>query len=148
MRRRIASPYRFLIDECLGLNDVPNAMIEGLEQGEEVIRLQERFDRGTEDEKWLRKAGSEGLVIITKDGRLRYRPNERAALIEANTAVFTVTSGPGIVMGATLRFGLPTMRRALRGQRTPLVGHVLPDGRISLSIVAGDACSKLVKRPR
>lgn len=147
MPRRLEPPYRFLIDECLGLNDVPNAMIEALEEGEEVVRLQDVFERGTEDEKWLRKAGAEGFIVVTKDGRLRYRPNERAALIEANTAVFTVTSGPGKVMGATLSGGLPTMRRVLRGQKTPLVGHVLPDGRISLSIVDGDACSKIVKRP-
>jgi hypothetical protein len=147
MPLRLAEPYRFLVDECLGLHDVPNALIEGLEPGEEVIRFQERFARGTEDEKWLPKAGAAGLVIVTKDGRLRYRPNERAALIEANTGVFTVTSGPGKVMGATLKLGLPTMRRVLRGQKTPFVGHVLPDGRVSLSIVNGDACSKIIKRP-
>lgn len=148
MPRRLEPPYRFLIDECLGLNDVPNAMNDVLEQGERLFRLQDLFERGTEDEKWLRRAGAQGLVVITKDGRLRYRPNERAALIEANTAVFTVTSGPGKLMGATLSSGLPTMRRVLRGQKTPLVGHVLPGGRISLSIVNGASCSKIVKRPR
>jgi len=147
MPRRLDPPYRFLIDECLGLRDVPNAMTAALDAGESVIPFQEMFARSTADEVWLRKAGAAGLVIITKDDRLRFRPNERAALIDANTAVFTVASGTGSSMAATLVQGLPTMRRVLRGQKPPLVGRVLNNGSIALHIVDGVDARKTVKRP-
>jgi predicted nucleotidyltransferase len=39
MPPRLAPPYRFLIDERFGLNDVPSAMIEALEEGKQGIRI-------------------------------------------------------------------------------------------------------------
>ena len=149
MLRRIAPPYRFLIDECLGENIVPQAVTEALEPGEQVIRFgdSDEFKRGTKDEIWLRKAGAAGLVIVTKDDRMRFRPNERLSLIEANAAVFAVSSATGPKMAEQLVRAMPTMRRVLRGQKPPFVGKVLDAGHIALALLGGDEVRKIIKRP-
>jgi hypothetical protein len=36
-------------------------------------------------EDWLRIAGERGWVVLTRDDRIRYRPAEQRALIEAGT---------------------------------------------------------------
>ena len=147
MPRRLEPPYRFLVDECLGMHIVPDALESALIDGEAVIRFTDILERGAKDEVWLRKAGSAGYVIITKDGRIRFRPNERAALIESGAVAFAVGNAPGSAMAEKLVRAMPTIRRVLRGQKPPLFGTVLDDGSVSLSILDGEATHKVVKRP-
>lgn len=44
------------------------------------------------DEVWLRDAGQNNWVVLTKDDAIRRRPAEREALTEANARVFCLTT--------------------------------------------------------
>ncbi len=145
MPRRLEPPYRYLLDECMGMHTVPDALRPSLLEGETLLRFPDVFSRGVKDEVWLRKATD--YVIITKDDKLRYRPNERGALIEAGVVVFIVASASALVMAERLVHAMPTIRRVLRGQKPPLVGRVLENGAIALSILDGKPAQKTVKRP-
>ena len=47
--------------------------------------------RGTQDEVWLPVVGALGLVVITRDARIRYRPIERARWIDHRVRGFVLT---------------------------------------------------------
>lgn len=44
----------------------------------------------TPDEVWLRAVGERGWLVISKDKRIRYRPNERDAVMRAGVGLFLV----------------------------------------------------------
>lgn len=46
------------------------------------------FDQHTSDEEWLAYVGKRGWYAVTRDRRIRYRPNERQAVIESGVALF------------------------------------------------------------
>jgi len=56
--------------------------------GESVISLREKFPRGTEDVDWLKFVGEEGMVLVTRDEKIRWRPAELAALREHRVGTF------------------------------------------------------------
>jgi hypothetical protein len=47
--------------------------------------------RGTLDDDWLSVVGAEGLVVITRDARIRYRPAERLAWVRHRVRGFVLT---------------------------------------------------------
>jgi hypothetical protein len=53
-----------------------------------VIAHDDVFAQDTDDEKWLREAGRLQWVVLMKDDRIRYRPAEQRAVIEAGVACF------------------------------------------------------------
>lgn len=56
------------------------------------LRLPE-VPRGTKDEEWLEYVGTNGLIVITRDKRIRYRPVEKLRWIEHGVRGFCITSG-------------------------------------------------------
>jgi hypothetical protein len=50
-------------------------------------------DETVADVDWLARAGHEGWVVLMKDERIRYRPAERAALVDHHVRAFCLTSG-------------------------------------------------------
>lgn len=50
-------------------------------------------DEQVPDIEWLELCGSEGLPLLTKDRRLRYRPAEIAAIRRFGVRAFVLTSG-------------------------------------------------------
>jgi len=149
MPPRIPEPFHFFVDECLGVRDVPHALAQHLEEGETYTCLQDFVPRGTPDNVWIPKVGEQHYVVLTQDGQLRYRPNERSAILAAEIAVFMVSnaSTPGKQSAARLIAALPAIRRVLRGQAPPLVGAVLEGGNVALHMVGGKNIKKTVKRP-
>lgn len=49
--------------------------------------------RGTTDEQWLTVIGALGLVVITRDTRIRYRPAEKLQWLQAGVRGFVLTAG-------------------------------------------------------
>lgn len=58
--------------------------------GLEVERHADHFPPDCPDTDWLREVGARGWIAITHDGRIRYKPNERAAVIEHGVALLVV----------------------------------------------------------
>ena len=75
---------KFFFDHNLS-HRLPNGLREF---GEDAIHLTEKFPSDTADEEWLRYVGENGLFLITRDDRIRWRPNELAAFKRYNVGAF------------------------------------------------------------
>jgi hypothetical protein len=60
--------------------------------GVEIRVHDELFSQGTEDIVWLRDAGSNRWIVITRDDRIRYNQLEKQAVIAARLRFFSITS--------------------------------------------------------
>jgi predicted Ser/Thr protein kinase len=60
--------------------------------GVEIRVHDELFAQGTEDVVWLREAGLNGWIVITRDDRIRYNQLEKQAVIAARLRFFSITS--------------------------------------------------------
>ena len=60
--------------------------------GVEVRVHDELFPQGTQDVDWLREAGANRWVVITRDDRIRYNQLEKQAVIAARLRFFSITS--------------------------------------------------------
>jgi PIN like domain len=50
-------------------------------------------DETVADTEWLAQAGQQGWVVLMKDDRIRYRPVERAAVLDHRVRTFCLSSG-------------------------------------------------------
>lgn len=50
----------------------------------------DHFQHDTPDEVWLREIGRKGWIAVTHDGRIRYKPNEKKAVVENNVALLVI----------------------------------------------------------
>ena len=86
-------PELFL-DRSLGRRQVPELLRAA---GLRLRTLAEVYgipaDETIPDVDWLTRAGREGWVVLMKDDRIRYRPTERAAVIDHRVRAFCLTSG-------------------------------------------------------
>jgi len=86
-------PELFL-DRSLGRRQVPDLLRAAglrLHTLAEVCGIP--ADETIADVDWLAMAGREGWVVLMKDDRIRYRPVERAAVIDHRVRAFCLTSG-------------------------------------------------------
>ena len=60
--------------------------------GVEIRVHDELFPQGTQDGDWLKEAGANGWVVITRDDRIRYNQLEKQAVIAARLRFFSITS--------------------------------------------------------
>lgn len=89
------SPSRpeFFLDRSLGRYQVALALREAgwtLRTHHEVYGVR---DEEVPDVEWLELCGTHGLVVLSKDQRLRYNPSEMAAIRQFRVKVFVLTSG-------------------------------------------------------
>ena len=77
------------IDRSVGGKLVPNGLRD---LGLDVVTLSEHYGvkqgETIEDVEWLLEAGRQGWAVLKADARIRHRPAERAALIEAKAQAF------------------------------------------------------------
>jgi predicted nuclease of predicted toxin-antitoxin system len=70
-------------------NNVSKKIVQGLRAfGEEVVHLQEKFKEDSPDIEWLQYIGEKGLILITRDERVRWNPAEIAAINKFKVATF------------------------------------------------------------
>lgn len=58
--------------------------------GLKVERHADHFAPDCPDEVWLKDIGRRGWIAITHDGRIRYKPNELAAVVQNRVALLVV----------------------------------------------------------
>ena len=83
----------FFIDRSLGRHDVATRLRAA---GWLVTTHHEVYgsrDESVPDTEWLEHCGTEGLVVLTKDRRLRYRPAEAEAIRRYGVKAFVLTRG-------------------------------------------------------
>jgi len=117
------------LDASLGKRIVADALRRA---GATVYVHDEIFDPGTSDETWLRRAGGEGWLVLTKDRRIRYRRNEHHAARRWKVGVFVIIAKnlTGMGMAGALASALPNMRRFVAENAVPFIASITRDGRI------------------
>ncbi len=108
----------FFTDRDLGLT-FPAILRAG---GLTVERHADHFRHDCRDEEWLEAAGSRGWTAVTRDGRIRYKPNELAAVVRHKVALLVVVgklSHPALAAGFVNT--LPQIRAFLARHRPPFI---------------------------
>lgn len=84
----------FFVDRSLGGVRLPQLLRA---EGWSLVTMSEHYGEQTGqaviDTDWLRLAGENGWPVLAKDERIRYRPAERAAILNHGVRAFYLTSG-------------------------------------------------------
>lgn len=118
MAPRSDKPLEFFVDRSLG-----KSIVEGLRAaGLTVHSMADVYGEGRAqrlpDETWLRDAGKNDWIVLTKDDAIRRRPAERDAMIDAAVRVFCLTTAQLRGAEQTERF-VQNRHRIIRQARRP-----------------------------
>ena len=92
----------------------------------------QQFDSESSDVEWIREAGEQGWIAITRDQNIRRKPNELAAIRPSRAIIFVFTSG-NLSAEDTARIlltALPRIYRSAAGARRPRLFSIRRDGSI------------------
>ena len=95
--------------------------------------MPEVFGAGTRDEVWLRHAGAEGWVVITRDRMIRKRPLELEAFRTSGVRAFAFSGGnqTGEAMGQVLRLRAVKMANMCRSEPAPFLYTITAAGALT-----------------
>jgi uncharacterized protein with PIN domain len=108
----------FFVDRSLGKSIAEGLRVAGLTVHSMADVYGEKRAQLLADEVWLRDAGKNDWIVLTKDDAIRRRPAERDALTEAAVRVFCLTNRNLRGAEQTKRF-VSNCHRILRQSRTP-----------------------------
>ena len=90
-----------------------------------VERHHDLFPPDGPDEQWLRYCGSNARVAITHDRRIRYKPNERAAVVTHGVALLVVVgNAPYPELAKSFVLTLPRVEALLETSKPPFIAKV------------------------
>jgi hypothetical protein len=78
------------MDRCAWSGALGRALSEA---GIPFVAHRDQFAHDTPDDIWLSAAADKGWLVVTRDQRIRYRPNELGAMRRARLHVFVFTQG-------------------------------------------------------
>ena len=90
---RFPSPPEFFVDRSLGRRQVPEALRASGWLIQTHFDVFEGRDESVLDIEWLEMCGREGIPVLSKDKRLRYRRDEVAAIRRHGVKAFVLTRG-------------------------------------------------------
>lgn len=118
MAPRIEQPAEFFVDRSLGKSIVEGLRSTGLTVRSMAEVYGEEQAQRLADEVWLRDAGENGWIVLTKDHAIRRRPAERDAINDAAVRVFCLTTAQLRGAEQTERF-VQNRHRIIRQARKP-----------------------------
>jgi len=118
MARRTEQPPEFFVDRSLGKSIVEALRATGLTVHSMADVYGEKRAQRLADEVWLRDAGKNDWIVLTKDDAIRRRPAERDALTVAAVRAFCLTTAQLRGAEQIERF-LHNRHRILRQARRP-----------------------------
>jgi uncharacterized protein with PIN domain len=100
----------------------------------DVEVLKEEFRSGALDKEWLPTAIARGWILLTKDDRWRFRPAERAILVNAQARVFVFVSKSARAkeIVETIMRCLEKIAKIIENEPAPFVAHILLSGHVYL----------------
>jgi hypothetical protein len=104
-----------------------------------VIELHDdHFAQGTPDDEWLPVVGAKGWVVLTKDTRIRHRPNEKEALLRGGVRAFAFTSGSlsGAEMADAIVKALPRMMKILASHPRAFIARITATSDVAILLDA------------
>jgi hypothetical protein len=102
--------------------------------GVRVERHLDHFGRGTPDEDWLPVVGTNGWALLTTDKRIRYRFNEKQAVIKHRVRMFYFSKNDlnGQQMASALQKALPGIQKLYEKQPPPFFAAITRTGEVYL----------------
>lgn len=111
----------FFTDRDLGLK-FPAILAAG---GLSVERHADHFAPDCPDSEWLASVSGKGWIALTHDKRIRYKPNELAAVIEHKAALLVVVgSAPFPELASAFVRTLPRVVAFIDAHERPYIGKV------------------------
>ena len=111
----------FFTDRDLG-NGFPDILAAA---GLAVERHRDHFAHDCPDEDWLRTIGTTGWVAITHDARIRYKPNELAAVVRNRVTLLVVVGKvPFADLARNFVVTAPKVMRFVERQKPPVIARV------------------------
>ena len=91
-----------------------------------VERHSDHFAPDCEDTLWLSEVAARGWISLTHDGRIRYKPNELAAIIRSRATVLVVVGKARYAdLAQNFVMTMPRVQSFLHAHRTPpVIGKV------------------------
>lgn len=117
---------RFLVD-----NNIGPGVAKGMRCfGEDVDHLRKHFREDAPDPEWLAEAGRRGWCVLTRDDRIRSRPNELAAVKQHAVGLFVLAGKNRTrceIIQQLIR-NWPQIKEHARNHSRPFVFKVPPKG--------------------
>lgn len=90
-----------------------------------VERHGDHFAPDTPDEEWLAEVGKRGWIVLTHDRRIRYKPNERDAVMRHGVGLLLIIGkAPFPDLARAFVATLPRIERFLAGHNPPFIAKV------------------------
>jgi predicted nuclease of predicted toxin-antitoxin system len=100
--------------------------------GVTFVAHRDHFDDDTPDPDWLTQVGQRGWIVLTRDQRIRNRPNELRAARNARLHVFALTSGnlPAAEAARLVLAAWPAIQRAVADTEPPSFWSITRGGAV------------------
>jgi hypothetical protein len=93
--------------------------------GLNVERHQDYFAPGASDETWLEAVGQRGWIALTHDQRIRFKPNELAAVMRHSVPLLVIIGkAPYSELAHTFVATFPRVERFVIGRAPPYIAKV------------------------
>ena len=90
-----------------------------------VERHADHFAPNTPDEVWLPEIGRRGWIALTHDRRIRYKPNERDAVMRHGVALLVIVGdAPFSDLAHSFVTTIPRIERFLASHQAPFIAKV------------------------
>jgi hypothetical protein len=90
-----------------------------------VERHADHFAHDTPDETWLETVGKRRWIALTDDRRIRYKPNERDAVMRHSVALLVIVgAAPFPELARALVSSVPAVEHFLHGHKPPFIAKV------------------------
>jgi hypothetical protein len=91
--------------------------------GLRVEHHQDHFRPNARDEDWLRVVGEKGWIALTHDRRIRYKPNELAAVVRFRVALLVIVGrAPYPDLARSFVATIPRVERFVADHQPPFIG--------------------------
>ena len=90
-----------------------------------VERHRDHFAHDTPDEIWLRDVGKWGWIALTHDRRIRYKPNERNAVMRHSVGLLVIIgAAPFPDLARAFVTSLPIVEQFVQEYKSPFIAKV------------------------
>lgn len=111
----------FFTDRDLG-KQFPNLLSQA---GLVVEKHADHFADTAKDEEWLTEVGRRGWYAITHDQRIRYKPNEKAAVMRAGVGLFVlIGTAPLAELARNFIMTFPKIEQFIEENSRPFIAKV------------------------
>ena len=113
---------------------VPKGVATALKEVRDDVRwFEDEFEHDTKETVWLPEVGQRGWIVISRDKKIRTRPAERRALLEARVGCFILTQKQILTRWDYLKLLVATldeMQRVFANAQRPFIYTVGRTGQL------------------